>query len=52
MPDYQKMYATLLHATEQAIEILVFAQRKCEDMYIREPETDAASAQESTTEEA
>ena len=33
-PDYRKMYLTLLHATEQAMELLIAAQQKCEEIYI------------------
>ncbi len=47
MPDYQKMYVTLVHETEKAINILIDAQRKCEEMYIGEEETDAINTQES-----
>ena len=40
MPDYQKMYLTLFHATENAIEHLIEAQKKCEEIYVStdEPE--------------
>lgn len=38
MPDYKKMYFTLFRATEQAINALIEAQRKCEELYISEPE--------------
>ncbi|MBD5118507.1 MAG: hypothetical protein HDT37_05300 [Clostridiales bacterium] len=34
MPDYQKMYLTLFRATENAIELLIAAQRECEELYI------------------
>lgn len=40
MPDYKKMYLTLLHGTEQAITALIEAQRACEEIYISEPESD------------
>ena len=40
MPDYKKMYFTLFRATEQAINTLIEAQRECEELYIREPETE------------
>ena len=33
-PDYKEMYLTMLRATEKAMNILIDAQRKCEDMYI------------------
>lgn len=34
MPDYQKMYLEMVNATERAINILIEAQRKCEEIYI------------------
>ena len=38
MPDYQAMYTKLLMATEAAINILIDAQRECEEIYISSPE--------------
>lgn len=40
MPDYKEMYLELFRETERAINILIEAQRKCEEAYInaREPE--------------
>ena len=48
MPDYQKMYFTLFKATENAIKLLISAQRTCEEMYIaaKEPELTILSNQE------
>ncbi len=34
MPDYRELYLTLMREVEKSIEILINAQRKCEDMYI------------------
>ena len=34
MADYKQRYLTLLDATEKAINELIEAQRKCEDMFI------------------
>ena len=34
MPDYKEMYFKLFRATEKAMEILIDAQRECEEMYI------------------
>lgn len=34
MPNYEKMYFTLLHATEKAINELIAAQQTCEELYI------------------
>lgn len=33
--DYQKMYLKMVSACEDAMNILIDAQRECEDMYIR-----------------
>ncbi len=38
MPDYKKMYQALFRATESAVNILIAAQRECEDLYINAPE--------------
>ena len=38
MPDYKKMYGELFRATENAINILIAAQRECEEMYLKAPE--------------
>lgn len=34
MIDYKKMYLTMLDASERAIEVLIAAQRECEELYI------------------
>lgn len=39
MADYKQMYMTLLAATENAMEILIAAQRQCEDIYIETEES-------------
>lgn len=38
MPDYKEMYLTMVRASEGAINTLVEAQRKCEEMYIASPD--------------
>lgn len=38
MPDYKKMYYTMLKASEAAIELLIAAQQECEELYISAPE--------------
>lgn len=38
MPDYKKMYFKLFRATEQAMNLLITAQRECEELYISSPE--------------
>ena len=40
MPDYKEMYLILFRATEQAINMLIEAQRKCEELYISAPDTE------------
>ena len=32
--DYKEMYLTLLRVTEKAMELLITAQRECEELYI------------------
>lgn len=38
MPDYKEMYLTMVRASEGAINTLVEAQRKCEEVYISSPD--------------
>ena len=38
MPDYKEMYLHLFRETERALNILIDAQRQCEEMYINAPE--------------
>ena len=38
MPDYREMYHKLFRATEQAINLLIRAQRECEELYLQSPE--------------
>ena len=37
MPDYKEMHLKLFRATEKAMEILIDAQRECEELYINAP---------------
>ena len=48
MPDYEEMYLTLMRATEGALNLLIDAQGKCEQMYIedKESESDAEALEE------
>ncbi len=39
MPDYKEMYAKLFRASEQAIDLLIAAQRECEELYIQAADT-------------
>lgn len=34
MPDYKEMYLKMVRASERAINILIEAQRECEEMYL------------------
>ena len=38
MPDYEKMYKQMVNAAEDALKILIDAQRACEEMYIKNSE--------------
>lgn len=38
MPDYQEMYLEMVRASEKAMDILIAAQRRCEEMYISAPD--------------
>lgn len=39
MVDYKEMYKKMFQASELAINILIAAQRECEEMYISSPES-------------
>ena len=39
MVDYKEMYKRMFQAAEQSINILIAAQRECEEMYISAPES-------------
>lgn len=38
MPNYKEMYLRMFRASEEAINILITAQQKCEELYISQPE--------------
>ncbi|MGI5986476.1 MAG: hypothetical protein GXY01_00355 [Clostridiales bacterium] len=38
MPDYKEMYLKMFRAAEEAVNILITAQRECEEIYISSPE--------------
>ena len=40
MPDFQEMYYTLMRASEEALRIMIEAQKKCEEMYIAQEESE------------
>lgn len=42
MPDYKKMYLALFKASEEAVNLLIAAQRECEELYLSSPEANIA----------
>lgn len=38
--DYKEMYLTIVRETERAIQILIAAQQKCEELYLTAAEPD------------
>jgi hypothetical protein len=38
MPDYKEMYLKMFRASEEAVNLLIAAQRECEELYISSPE--------------
>ncbi len=34
MQDYKEMYLAMVRASEEAMNVLIEAQRKCEEMYL------------------
>ena len=38
MPNYKEMYLKMVRASEKAINILIEAQRECEELYLSAPE--------------
>ena len=37
MPDYKEMYLAMFRANEKAVNLLLAAQRECEEMYLSAP---------------
>ena len=48
MPDYKKMYLRLFQASEDAINLLVEAQRECEEMFLADETQQPISCQNRT----
>ncbi len=42
MSDYKEMYLTMVRASEKAIDLLVEAQQKCEEMYLSSKDEEEA----------
>jgi len=40
MVDYKELYLKLFRASEEAVSILIAAQRECEELYLSSPEPD------------
>ncbi|MPN04692.1 hypothetical protein SDC9_151937 [bioreactor metagenome] len=40
MADYKKLYLRMFRASEDAINLLIDAQRECEEQYISLPDSD------------
>lgn len=40
MPNYKEPYFKMFRASEKAIDLLVEAQRECEELYLSSPETE------------
>lgn len=38
MPDYKETYLKLFTASEVAVNVLIAAQRECEELYVSAPE--------------
>ena len=44
--DYKEMYLKMVRATEEAMRLLIEAQRECEELYLAaEPEEDAPAGE-------
>ena len=50
MPDYKEMYLKMVRASERAINILIEAQRECEEMYLSGPELTVFPGKEDASE--
>lgn len=47
MADYKKMYLTLMNATEEAMRILIEAQRTCEEIFVESEEDEELAGRQS-----
>ena len=45
-PDWKTMYLTMMKATEEAMNLLIAAQRECEALYVEAGEKTAAAGTE------
>ena len=44
MTDYKEMYYAMVRASEDAINLLADAQRRCEELYLSSTEPDSSEA--------
>lgn len=42
---YKELYFTMMHETEKAINTLIKAQQKCEELYMQAAELDSADVE-------
>ena len=40
MPDFEEMYYTLMRASEEALRLMIVAQKECVEMYIAQEENE------------
>ncbi len=45
MPDYKELYLKLFRAAEEAVNLLIAAQRECEELYLSSPEPELKALQ-------
>ena len=50
MPDYKEMYLTMCRASEEALNTIIAAQRKCEEIYISSEDIEEKQAEAETGE--
>jgi len=46
LENYKEMYLTMFRACEEAVDILIAAQRKCEEMYLAAGDLEDQSPEE------
>ena len=46
MPDYKEMYLTICRASEEALNTIIAAQQKCEEMYLSSEDGKTERAEE------
>ena len=46
MPDYKEMYLKLFRATDEAISLLINAQKECEEIFVSAEDEEAEESAE------